>query len=186
MSVFDLLLIAFGLAMDAFAVSVCKGMTMPRRDWKKTVIIALWFSVFQMGMPLIGYLAGEQFSGVAGNLAPWIAFALLALIGGNMIREAFGSEDGGMNDDVSPKTMLPLAVATSIDALATGVTFAFAQVRLALGIALIGGITFLMCAAGVLLGRAAGEKLGKRASITGGIVLILIGVKYLVEHLVGG
>ncbi len=185
MDLFDIILIGTGLAMDAFAVSVCKGLTMPRGEWKKTLVIAGYFSVFQMLMPLIGYLAGEQFSSFVRSVDHWIAFVMLGVIGGNMIRESFG-QDEKMTDDVSFRTMLPLALATSIDAPVTGVTFAFMRVDLWLCIGLIGLITFGLCAAGVPLGRAAGRKLGRRAELAGGVVLILIGLKILLEHLSGG
>ena len=186
MDLLDIVLIGVGLAMDAFAVSVCKGLTMSRQDWGKTLIIAGYFAVFQMLMPLLGYLVGMRFSEFVRSVDHWIAFILLGLIGGNMIRESFQEEEGKMTDDVSFRTMLPLAVATSIDALATGITFAFMRVDLWLSIGIIGLITFGMCTAGVPLGRAVGKKLEKRAELAGGIVLILIGTKILLEHLLGG
>lgn len=185
MNFLDVLLIAVGLAMDAFAVSVCKGLSMPRRDLKKTFLIGGYFGGFQMGMPLIGYLIGEQFSAAVAGVDHWIAFVLLSVIGGLMIRESFHPEKEGMDGDVSPRVMLPLAVATSIDALVTGVTFAFLSVNVGAAVLMIGLVTFLMCLAGVLLGRLLGEKLESRAKLLGGIMLILIGVKILVEHLSG-
>ena len=186
MSVFDVMLIGFGLAMDAFAVSVCKGLVIGERDPRKTVIIAGYFAVFQMLMPLAGYLAGAQFSGVVQKVDHWIAFLLLGIIGGNMIRESFRVEEEPVTADVSFRAMLPLAVATSIDALITGVTFAFMQVHLWTSVLIIGGITFLLCAAGVELGLLVGKKLEKRAELLGGVVLILIGLKTLIEHLTAG
>ncbi len=185
MNFWDILLIGVGLAMDAFAVSVCKGLSMPRRSISKSLIIAGWFAVFQMVMPLAGYLIGVQFSGVVASVDHWIAFVLLTLIGGNMIRESFHPEEDQANDDVSPKVMLPLAVATSIDALATGVTFAFLSVNLWTAVLIIGGVTFAICIAGVLLGRMLGSRLERRAKLLGGVVLILIGLKILIEHLSG-
>ena len=185
MDIWDLLLIGFGLAMDAFAVSVCKGLTMPRRDWGKTAVIAGYFAVFQMGMPLIGYFIGTRFSGFVASVDHWIAFILLGLIGGNMIRESFQPGESHAGDDVSFKVMLPLAVATSIDALVTGVTFAFLSVSVWTAVLLIGAVTFVLCAAGVLLGRIVGARLEKRARLLGGIVLILIGLRILVQHLSG-
>ena len=185
MSFWDILVIGFGLAMDAFAVSVCKGLSMPRRDLGKTAIIAGYFAFFQMLMPLIGFLVGSQFRSVVESLDHWIAFILLSIIGGLMIRESFHPEEDQANADVSFRIMLPLAVATSIDALVTGVTFAFLSVSIWTAILWIGVITFAMCVAGVFLGRLAGARLESRAKLLGGIVLILIGLKILVEHLSG-
>ena len=183
MTFFDIFLIGFGLAMDAFAVSVCKGLVIGKRDIRKTVVIAAYFAGFQMLMPLIGYLIGGRFSGFISEVDHWIAFIMLGLIGGNMIRESRHHEEEQVTADVSPKAMLPLAVATSIDALITGVTFAFMQVDLWFSVTMIGLITFILSAAGVRLGRQAGAKLEKHAELIGGIVLILIGVKILIEHL---
>ncbi len=188
MDFWDLLLISFGLAMDAFAVSVCKGLAMPRRDWKKTVLIAGWFGAFQALMPLAGWFLGVRFSEVVASVDHWIAFVLLSLIGGNIIRESFHPKDPDAREsdaDLSPKIMLPLAVATSIDALVTGITFAFLSVPLWLSVLLIGAVTFLLCAAGVLLGKTLRAPLEKHARLLGGIVLILIGLKILIEHLSG-
>jgi len=183
MSLADVFLIGVGLAMDAFAVSVCKGLTMPKKSIGKAMIIAAYFAIFQILMPLIGYLVGAEFKGLVESVDHWIAFILLALIGGNMIREALSGESENMNDDVSFRTMLPLAVATSIDALITGVTFAFMEVNLTQSLIIIGSVTFVLSAVGVALGRVVGEKLQKRAELVGGIVLILIGLKILLEHL---
>ena len=177
----DVLLIGVGLAMNAFAVSVCKGMTMPRQAVRKALIVAGYFAVFQALMPLLGFILGSGFSPLVSSLNRWIAFILLALIGVLMIRESFHPEEAGANDDVSFKVMLPLAVATSIDALATGVSFAFMNANVWYAVSIIGLVTFLLCFAGVLLGRVAGEKLQKRARLLGGIVLILIGLKILLE-----
>lgn len=179
----DILVIGFGLAMDAFAISVCKGLTMLHRDLKKTFIIAGYFAFFQMLMPLLGFLAGNQLSTIVASVAHWIAFALLVLIGGNMIRDSFHPDSNKANDDVSFKTMFPLAIATSIDALITGVTFAFLSVNIWTSILLIGAITFLVCTAGVLLGKLIGARLQNHAELLGGIILILIGLKILIEHL---
>ena len=185
MEFWDILLIAFGLAMDAFAVSVCKGLTLPHRDLKSTLIIAGYFGVFQAVMPLIGFFVGRQFSTFVASVDHWIAFILLVLIGGMMIRESFQREEESMTADVSVRVMLPLAVATSIDALVTGVTFAFLSVNIWISVLLIGAVTFILCCAGVLLGRIVGAKLEKRAQLLGGIVLIMIGIKILIEHLSG-
>ena len=185
MSVWDIVIIGFGLAMDAFAVSVCKGLAMPRRDLKKAAIIGGYFAFFQMLMPLIGYFLGAQFSSVVQSIDHWIAFVLLAIIGGMMIRESFHPDSEASNDDVSFKVMFPLAIATSIDALVTGITFAFMSVNIWTSILLIGLVTFVVCIAGVFLGRLVGQKLESRAKLLGGIVLILIGLKILIEHLSG-
>ena len=181
----DILVIGFGLAMDAFAVSVCKGLAFSRRDWGKTLLIAGWFAVFQMLMPLAGFFLGTSFSAVAASFDHWIAFVLLGLIGGNMIRESFHPEEKQETGDVSVRVMLPLAVATSIDALVTGVTFAFLSVRIWAAVLVIGLVTFLLCVLGVLLGRFLGRQLQKYSQLLGGIVLILIGLKILIEHLSG-
>ena len=183
MSFADVLLIGVGLAMDAFAVSVCKGLAMDGKNRTKALIIAGYFAVFQMLMPLIGCALGSRFSGLVASVDHWIAFVLLAVIGGMMIRESFRPDENQANDDVSFKTMLPLAVATSIDALATGITFAFLSVNIWEAVLIIGAVTFLISTAGVFLGRLAGEKLEKRARLLGGIVLIGIGLKILIEHL---
>ena len=185
MDFLDLLIIGLGLAMDAFAVSICKGLSIPREDSRKAWIIAGYFAVFQMGMPLIGFLVGEQFSATVSRVDHWIAFICLGLIGGNMIRESLRPEEDQMNGDVSFRVMLPLAIATSIDALVTGVTFAFLSVNLATALLTIGLVTFGMCMAGVFLGRLAGARLGQRAQLLGGIVLILIGARILITHLSG-
>ena len=185
MSFWDILIIGFGLAMDAFAVSVCKGLMMPRRNLKHALIIAGYFAVFQIGMPLIGYFVGAAFSGFVASVDHWIAFILLSLIGGNMIRESFHPEEDRIDDSVTFRVMLPLAVATSIDALVTGVTFAFMSVSVWTAVLVIGAVTFLLCMIGVGLGRALGAKLKDRARLLGGAVLILIGLKILIEHLSG-
>ena len=185
MTIQDILLIGVGLAMDAFAVSVCKGLTSSRPDPGKALIIGCWFALFQMAMPLVGWGAGSAFSNLVAGVAPWIAFVLLALIGGQMIRESLHPEESPDAGDVSFRVMLPLAVATSIDALVTGVTFAFLSVNIWTAISLIGAVTFLFCLAGFFLGRLLGSRLEKHARLLGGVVLVLIGVKILLEHLIG-
>ena len=186
MTILDVLLIGIGLAMDAFAVSVCKGMIMQEREWKKACVIGGWFGCFQMLMPLAGFALGSRFSGLVASVDHWIAFGMLGFIGGMMIRESFHPEEEKVTDSVSWKAMLPLAVATSIDALATGITFAFLDTNIWTSVLVIGAVTFLLSYAGVFLGRAAGEKLEKRAKLAGGIILILIGLKILIEHLSAG
>lgn len=184
MGFIELLLLSIGLAMDAFAVSVCKGISMKKMNWKKAGIIGLWFGGFQALMPTLGYFLGSAFESLVTNIDHWIAFILLGLIGGNMIKEAF-SKDNEENDDddISFKTMFVLAVATSIDALAIGITFAFLNVNILLAISMIGIITFIISIIGTKVGNKFGNKYEKKAELTGGIILILIGIKILLEHL---
>lgn len=184
MGIGEIFLFGISLSMDAFAVSVCKGLSMKKLDWKKAIIIGLYFGVFQALMPTIGYFLGSAFQDVVTSIDHWIAFILLVLIGGNMIREAFGKEDKkNYNDDVGFKTMIVLAIATSIDALVVGITFAFLKVNLPVAVTIIGCTTFVISAAGVKIGNKFGEKYEKKAQITGGVILILIGLKILLEHL---
>lgn len=179
----ELLLLAIGLSMDAFAVSICKGLAMDRITWKKAAAVGAWFGVFQALMPAIGYFLGSAFEAYITSIDHWVAFVLLALIGGNMIRESFGNEEAAANASLGFRTMLLLAVATSIDALAVGITFAFLGVRLLPSVLLIGCTTFLISAAGVRLGNVFGEKYQKKAEFFGGVILILLGLKILLEHL---
>ena len=184
MGLVEIILIAISLAMDAFAVSICKGLSMKKMDWKKAIIIALYFGLFQGGMPLIGYILGVGFEESIKFIDHWIAFGLLAFIGGNMIKEALSKkEDDEVDDKVDFKTMIVLAIATSIDALAVGVTFAFLNVNIILAVSLIAIITFIISCIGVKLGNVFGDKYEKKAELAGGIVLILIGLKILLEHL---
>lgn len=184
MGLIELFLIAVGLSMDAFAVSVCKGLAMERCGFAKAGIVGVWFGTFQAGMPLAGYLLGIRFQDLITSVDHWIAFVLLAFIGGNMIREAFGAkEDEEGDDSLDVKTMFALAVATSIDALAVGITFAFLQVSIVPAVTFIGVITFLISFAGVKVGNKFGAKYKNRAEIAGGVILVLIGTKILLEHL---
>ena len=184
MSFIELLLIAIGLSMDAFAVSVCKGLAMPKIQAKSAIIIGLWFGGFQALMPLIGYLLGVQFQAKITAIDHWIAFVLLILIGGNMIREALGKDDEEETTaDIRVKTMFVLAVATSIDALAIGVTFAFLQVHIVPAITLIGITTFLISVIGVKVGNVFGVRYKSKAEFVGGAILIILGIKILIEHL---
>ncbi len=184
MGIVEIIFIAIGLAMDAFAVSVCKGLSMKKMSWKKAIIIALYFGIFQALMPVIGYALGIGFEESIKFIDHWIAFCLLAFIGGNMIKEALSKEeDDNQNDDVNFKTMVVLAVATSIDALAVGVTFAFLNVNLIFAISIIGILTFIISLLGVKIGNVFGDKFEKKAELAGGIILILIGLKILLEHL---
>lgn len=182
MSLWELFILAVGLSMDAFAVSVCKGLSVKKLKPKHMLIAGLYFGGFQALMPLIGYLLGVQFQSLIQEFDHWIAFVLLVLIGVSMIRESRECPDE-LNDSFSFKTMLPLAVATSIDALAVGVTFAFLQVSIVPAVGFIGATTFVLSAAGIRIGHIFGAKYKSRAELTGGIVLILMGTKILLEHL---
>lgn len=183
MSLLELFIIAVGLSMDAFAVSICKGLSMPRMNHKNAFIIGLWFGGFQALMPMAGYLLGVRFQKAITAYDHWIAFILLALIGFNMIKESLDKEEDSCDDSVAVKDMFILAVATSIDALAVGVTFAFLQVRIAPAITFIGLITFSLSVAGVKVGNAFGMLYKAKAEFAGGLILMLMGVKILIEHL---
>lgn len=183
MGVLEIVLISVGLAMDAFAVSVCKGLSMKKMSWKNAIIIGAYFGLFQGLMPVIGYFLGSTFESLVTKIDHWIAFVLLACIGGNMLKEAFSKETENCNDNVDFKTMIVLAIATSIDALAIGITFAFLKVNLLLAVVMIGIITFVLSVIGVKIGNKFGDKYEKKAEMAGGIILILMGIKILLEHL---
>ncbi len=184
MGIIELFLIAVGLSMDAFAVSVCKGLAMKKCTWTKAGIVGLYFGVFQAGMPLLGYVLGVQFSHVITSIDHWIAFVLLGIIGLNMIRESREEEEACEEEDsLQVKEMLVLAVATSIDALAVGITFAFLQVEIVPAVVFIGVTTFLLSAGGVKIGNVFGAKYKSKAELAGGLILILMGTKILLEHL---
>ncbi len=183
MSIVEQIGMAIALAMDAFAVAICKGLTVKEIKPRHLLITGLYFGGFQALMPLIGYFLGVNFREYIESVDHWIAFALLGLIGANMIRESFSKEEELHTDDFSFKSMLPLAVATSIDALAIGVTLAFLKVNVASSVSLIGVITFLISAVGVLLGRTVGCKFKSKAEFVGGSILILMGIKIVLEHL---
>ena len=184
MSFIEILLIGIGLSMDAFSVSICKGLTTKQFSLKMALTCGWWFGFFQALMPVIGYFLGAQFQQYIETFDHWIAFGLLFLIGANMIREAFSKkEEESANDSMDTKTMLLLAIATSIDALAVGVSFACIQVRLWSSVLIIGVTTFLFSIIGVKIGNVFGSKYEKSAEIIGGIILILIGLKILLEHL---
>lgn len=168
--------------MDAFAVSICKGLSLPRITWKHVLTVGLYFGGFQALMPLVGYVLGKQFESLITSIDHWIAFGLLVLIGINMIRES-RQETECVNPSLGPRVMLPLAVATSIDALAVGITFAFLQVQILPAVCLIGGITFLLSCLGVKAGNLFGAKYKSKAELVGGVVLILMGLKILLDHL---
>lgn len=183
MGLIELFLLAVGLSMDAFAVSVCKGLAMKKITIVKAGVVGLWFGGFQALMPFIGYLLGSRFSQYITAVDHWIAFVLLVLIGGNMIKEALGKDDGEASDSLAVKEMFLLAVATSIDALAVGITFAFLNVHIVPAISFIGVVTFVLSAIGVKVGNIFGLRYKSKAELAGGIILILIGVKILLEHL---
>ena len=180
----ELFLIGVGLSMDAFAVSVCKGLSTRQLSWKHYLAVGLWFGGFQALMPMIGYFLGTRFSGAIQSVDHWVAFILLSLIGANMIREALSrDEDAGRDSgSLSFKTMLILAVATSIDALAAGITFAFLDVNIVSAVSIIGCTTCIVSMAGVKAGSVFGTKYKSKAEMTGGVMLILLGLKILLEH----
>ena len=183
MSLTMLFIIAVGLSMDAFAVAVCKGLAMPRMSWRGAVIVGLYFGGFQAIMPFLGYFLGSSFSRTIRAYDHWIAFILLVIIGFNMVRESFSHEEDCANASLHPRDMVLLAVATSIDALAVGVTFAFLNVDIVPAVCFIGAITFLLSIVGVKMGNAFGCRYKSRAELTGGVILILMGIKILLEHL---
>ncbi len=182
MGLWELFMIALGLAMDAFAVSICKGLTVRRCSARHMLICGLYFGLFQGAMPLLGYLLGAQFESLVSAIAPYIAFVLLALIGLNMIREARSDEAESIDDGFSAKAMVPLAVATSIDALAVGVSFAFLQVRILPAVAFIAVTTCVCCLFGVKIGSLFGSRFKRSAEFFGGCVLILMGLKILLSN----
>lgn len=183
MGLIELFLIAVGLSMDAFAVSVCKGLAIPKCTFKKAAIVGLWFGGFQALMPAIGYVLGAQFQETIASIDHWIAFVLLALIGGNMIHEALDNDEEEADASLDVKTMFLLAVATSIDALAIGITFAFLKVNIIPAVCFIGIVTFIISFAGVKIGNIFGARYKNKAEIVGGVILILLGLKILLEHL---
>lgn len=187
MTLLEIFLIGIGLSMDAFAVAICKGLAMPDKvDRKGALLIALYFGVFQAVMPALGWLLGSQFARYVTQMAPWIAFVLLAWIGGSMIRESLSKEEKEEAEmgAVSHKELLVLAVATSIDALAVGVTFSMLELAVSIGaaVALIGCTTFVISLGGVYVGNVFGARYKGKAEFVGGVILILIGVKILLEH----
>lgn len=184
MSLWELLVIAVGLSMDAFAVSVCKGLSVQKVKPKHYLIVAAYFGGFQALMPLLGYLLGVRFEAMVANVDHWIAFVLLGLIGANMVRES-GTGEEKLDDSFTVSTMLLLAVATSIDALAIGVTFAFLGVNIVEAIILIGITTGIISGVGLKIGNVFGSRYKSKAEMAGGIVLILMGSKILVQHLLG-
>lgn len=183
MDLLTLLTLAVGLAMDAFAVSICKGLAMREKVLKKGVIVGLWFGGFQALMPTIGFFLGTQFKDQITSIDHWIAFVLLGLIGINMVKEALSNDEEQADDSIAVKEMFMLAVATSIDALAVGITFAFLNVHIVSAAVMIGVCTFLISFVGVKIGNIFGTKYKSKAELAGGIILILLGFKILFEHL---
>ena len=184
MGVAELIILAVGLAMDAFAVSICKGLAMKKTGIKECAIVGLWFGGFQAAMPLIGYFLGKAFEKYITSLDHWIAFILLGLIGAMMIKESFEKDEDEADASLSAKTMVVMAIATSIDALAIGISFGvLPDVNITLAVALIGIITLALCMVGVKVGNIFGAKYKSKAEFAGGIILVLLGTKILIEHL---
>lgn len=184
MGIFDLFLTGIALSMDAFAVSIGKGLSVKQLRPHHSLIVGAYFGGFQALMPLLGFLLASSFAEYIRRFDHWIAFALLVLIGANMLREALsGGEEEEANASFGVKTMLPLALATSIDALATGVTFAMTQTNIWLAISIVGATTFVFSAAGLKIGNVFGNKYRSKAELLGGVILILMGIKILIEHL---
>ncbi len=182
MGIIQLGIISIGLAMDAFAVAICKGLSMKTMNWKKAGIIASYFGIFQAIMPLIGYAIGSHFITIVENVDHWIAFGLLGIIGIHMIKDAY-AEAEKQDDSVDYKTMTMLAIATSIDALAVGITLAVLEVNKLLAIGCIGITAFALSFIGVKIGNAFGNKYEKIAQIIGGVILVLIGLNIVLEHI---
>lgn len=187
MNIFDVILLAVSLSMDAFAVALCKGLALKKITFKNCLTVGAWFGIFQGAMPLLGYLLGSAFVDKIQAIDHWIAFALLAIIGGNMIKEALGKDDECVDCSLGVKAMLPMAIATSIDALAVGVSFAFTEFThdwfVYLAFVLIAVITCTLSAIGVKLGNIFGTKYKKKAEFAGGAILIILGLKILLEGL---
>ncbi|SHO43437.1 manganese efflux pump MntP [Anaerocolumna xylanovorans] len=191
MNLVELLILAVGLAMDAFAVAVCKGLSVKKISAKHPVIVGLYFGFFQAAMPMIGYFLGKQFSDKINAIDHWVAFILLGIIGANMIKGSIKEKEEedecssckDVDNSLKVKEMLVLSVATSIDALAVGITFAFLKVNILMATSFIGAVTFLISAAGVIIGNIFGGKLKSKAEMAGGIILVCLGTKILLQHL---
>ena len=188
MGFIELLFLAFGVSMDAFAVSICKGLSVKKADWRAQSICGAWFGSFQALMPLLGFFLGALFYDAISAFDHWVAFGLLGIIGANMLKEAVSKEgcctECDKNADLSPKTMFLMAIATSIDALAVGISLAMTgNVNIYIAVALIGLVTFLMSGLGVKIGSIFGSRFEKKAQAAGGIILIVLGLKILLEHL---
>lgn len=186
MSLIEIVLLSVGLAMDAFSVAVCQGLSMKKLSVRSGVIISLFFGAFQAGMPLIGYFLGNTFADFVTSVSHWIAFILLGIIGINMIHEAFHEDEEEAKSGeykLALGALTVLAVATSIDAFAVGIVFAATQVNLIIAVSIIGSITFALSFAGVVIGNKFGSRFGNKAEIAGGVILLLIGTKLLIEGL---
>lgn len=183
MSLAELFIIAVGLSMDAFAVSVCKGLSVQKMKLNHALTCGIYFGGFQGLMPLIGYLLGSQFESMITNIDHWIAFILLGIIGFNMIKESREDDCENLDSSFGVKAMIPLAIATSIDALAVGVTFAFLRVNIVWAVTFIGVVTFTLSSIGVKVGNVFGMKYKSKAEFAGGLILILMGTKILLEHI---
>ena len=183
MGIVELFILAVGLSMDAFAVSICKGLAGKRVGFREMGLAGIWFGGFQALMPVIGYVLGAAFADYITAYDHWIAFILLGVIGANMIKEALSDEEEEVNDSFGVKTMFLMAIATSIDALAVGVTFAFLRVNIFAAAAFIGCTTFICSAVGVKIGSIFGIRFKSKAELAGGVILILLGIKILLEHL---
>lgn len=182
MGIVELFITAVVLSMDAFAVSVCKGLSVKKTSLKNMCIVGGWFGFFQALMPTLGYLLGSAFASVVNSVAHWVAFSLLCVIGLNMIKEALSKDEEKSDCSLCVKAMLPLAVATSIDAFAVGVSFAMLDVNIVAAVIFIGIVTFTLSAIGVKAGSVIGTKYNSKAQLAGGVVLILLGVKIVLEH----
>lgn len=183
MSLFGIIILSIGLGMDAFAVSICKGVSLKKNDLKKSIIVASYMGIFQALMPVIGYFLGMSFADKITSIDHWLTFSLLVIIGIKMIKDSLETEKEIVNDKVDFKEMIILAIATSIDALAVGITFAFLNVNLYIAIGFIGIITFILCFLGTKIGSIFGDKYEDKAELTGGVILILLGIKIVLEHL---
>ena len=183
MGITELIILAVGLSMDAFAVSICKGLSVRKLEIKHMALAGIWFGGFQALMPLIGYLLGSTFASYVQKFDHWIALILLAFIGLSMIKEAFGEDEEEVGDSFGAKTMFLMAVATSIDALAVGVTFAFLNVNVIFAVFTIGITTFIFSAAGIKIGNVFGLRFKSKAELAGGAILVLLGLKIFVEHI---
>lgn len=183
MSLFGIIILSIGLGMDAFAVSICKGVSLKKNDLKKSIIVASYMGIFQALMPVIGYFLGMSFADKINSIDHWLTFSLLVIIGIKMIKDSLETEKEIVNDKVDFKEMIILAIATSIDALAVGITFAFLNVNLYIAIGFIGIITFILCFLGTKIGSIFGDKYEDKAELAGGVILILLGIKIVLEHL---
>ena len=183
MGIIELLLTSFGLGMDAFAVSICKGLSIKKLNIKQCLIVGLYFSIFQGIMPLIGYFLGISFTNIVTSVDHFIIFILLGFIGFNMLKEGLSKDVDVINDSISFKEMIPLSIATSIDALAVGITCAFLDINIIYTVIIISIVTFIMCFIGVYIGNIFGSKYEKKAQIIGGLILIGLSIKILFEHL---